>query len=105
MPTAAQISADLPGYFTISDVKGKELLYTIKSCALEEVGEAKDTKMVMGFKETPKKLVLNGARTEQLATLFGADTEVIGQKVKLIVDLVKVNNREMAMVCIVSPDA
>lgn len=103
MPTPAQLAAARPGFFKIADLPDP-IVVTIKDARNEEVGQDKEEKQVLHFVETPKKLVINGARGEQLSTLFGKDTEIIGQKVKLEVAPAAVGNRTQIIICISAPE-
>jgi hypothetical protein len=87
----------LGGYFTIEEVIDAQPTFTIKTLAVEEVGEAKDEKPVLKFVETSKGLVMNKTRLVQLEELFG-DNDVSGKQVKLVVEPTKVGNRHITMV-------
>jgi hypothetical protein len=91
MPSAREIARNLPGYFKLDDLRGDKINVTIRTAGLEEVGPEKDIKMVLSFLETPKKVVVNVCRSDQLTALFG-DDELVGQKVSLCVDMVKGSN-------------
>jgi hypothetical protein len=75
---------------------------TIKSLFQEPVrnpdGEEREL-YVLSFKESPKKIVLNATRTNQLVDLLG-EGDPAGQRVQLTAEVVKVNNRAHPMVCL-----
>jgi len=99
MPTAVELSRNQEGYFTIEDVGADELTFTIRAVATKEVGKDKDVKMVVSFSETPRGLILNKTRTEQLVDAFGK-SELIGKRVTLYTDELDVQGRRHKMICL-----
>lgn len=102
MPSANEIARNAPGYFNRSHISGApdgRLELKIKDIRFEEVGSSKEEKQVLVFSDSPRKLVLNGTRRNQLIDLFG-DEDVVGKKVTLYVDTVRVNNQPMEMICV-----
>lgn len=67
---------------------GQTMVVTIKSLTEDEVGQDKDVKWVLRFKETDKKLVLNKGMQTALAEATGVtdSDEVAGKKITLFVD-------------------
>ena len=95
-----------PGFFTIDEVRTVGgLNLTIKELKREVVagmqGEREES--VLYFLDSPKKIVLNKTRNDQLEDLHGPD-EPAGKKVRLEVDAVKVRNRTIEMICIRGTD-
>jgi hypothetical protein len=61
-----------------------DLVLTIKSLDWEMIGSEKESKPVMTFHETSKKLVLNKTNGNILASLFGKNIiDFIGKKISL----------------------
>ena len=99
MANAATLRKELGGYFSNADMKGNPQVLTISKCGVEEVGEKKEEKLVIRFAESRKGLVMSATRCTHLENLFGAE-DVEGKQVKLVLDIEKVNNRDIAMICI-----
>lgn len=99
MANAKDLRKELGGYFSNADVRGNPQYVTISKVGIEEVGEKKEEKLVMRFAESRKGLVMSATRVNQLEQLFG-DEDVIGKKIRLVLDIEKVNNRDIAMICI-----
>ena len=99
MPSASDVAKSIGGFFNLDDFKlGEGRLFTITKVATEEVGQDKDQKVVVRFAEDKKGLVVNATRAGQLRGIFG-DQELVGQKVKVIKDEVKVRNKSMILLC------
>jgi hypothetical protein len=96
---ASELRKELGGYFSNSDLKPGPQVLTISRCSIEEVGEKKEEKLVIRFAESRKGLVMSATRVNHLQNLFG-DEDVEGKKVKLVLDIEQVNNRDIAMICI-----
>lgn len=78
-----------PGSWLKSQDLDGDLTVTIKSCDLETLGQGQDaqTKPVMAFNETEKKLVINQTNWDAIEALHGPDSEGwIGKKITLYVD-------------------
>jgi hypothetical protein len=58
-------------YLRTSDVGENDLVLTIEGVTFEVLGDKKETKPVVSFKETPKVLVLNKTNGNTLAHLYG----------------------------------
>ncbi len=67
---------------------GQEQVLTVKSLSEDEVGQDKEVKWVLRFKETDKKLVLNKGMQTALAESTGVtdSDEVAGKKITIFVD-------------------
>lgn len=67
---------------------GEEKVVTIRSLVEEEVGQDKELKWVLSFKESDKKLVLNKTAQTNLALATGTteSDEVVGKKITLYVE-------------------
>jgi len=69
-------------YLRVQDLHGQPKTYTIRDVFVEAVGQEKEEKPVVQFKETPLKMVLNKTNAQLLIDLFGEDTErYVGQKI------------------------
>ena len=83
---AEALASALPGFFTVADASDlpEDNQFTISSAGLEEVGQGPkaEEKPVLSFAACPKKLVLNKARCQQLAALFGKD-DLVGKNIRL----------------------
>lgn len=92
-----------PGIFRVNDVpKGKTLNFTISAIDLAEVGQQKEMKQVVAFKETPRKVVLNNTRLRNLVDLFGEE-KLIGQEVGLTRGVVQIIGAPQEMLLFVEP--
>lgn len=101
--SARDLARNLPGLFTVKDLKGQPaVVVTISKAGLEEVGQDKEAKPVLRFLETNKGLVLNATRTNQLEGIYG-DKPLVGQKIKIGVREEEVRGRPLELICIDSP--
>lgn len=60
------------------EFNGKDVTYTLASVVLEDLEDeagAKKTKGILGFKETPKLLVINRTNSDCLKAMFGRETD------------------------------
>lgn len=77
-------------FFSVSNCPDGGIDLTITEVGRQDVGrgEDKEAKLVVAFREDPKRVVLNRARASQLAALAGSnDIEAwVGKKVHLTVD-------------------
>ena len=105
--TTKDLANTIEGAFSCDDIAafgdgGVE--YTIGSAGRRKVGgQDGEDKTCVGFVEVAKYVVLNKTRSSQLIALFGADADPIGKKVRLYVDVVKVNNMSHRMICFGAP--
>jgi hypothetical protein len=69
-------------YLKHADLKGRTVRLTIKDYATEEVGQGadKETKPVLSFRETPRKLVLNKTNATTIAEAYGDELDDWGGK-------------------------
>ncbi len=66
------------------DLKGQDLVLTIAGVTMEEVGQERQMKAVLGFEKTDKCLVLNKTNGLTLASLHGNETDAwIGKRIAL----------------------
>lgn len=101
--SARDLARNLPGYFTVKDLKGAPALtVTIAKAGLEEVGQDKEAKPVLRFLETNKGLVLNATRTSQLEGIYGGDP-LVGKKIQIGVREEEVRGRPLELICIDAP--
>lgn len=100
MPSAYDIDKYLGGYFSLKDfAEDQEMVLTITGLKLEEVGERKDSKPVLSFAETTKKLVMNKTRNKLLKGLFGT-SDVVGKQISVTRGVESVNGSDREMVVI-----
>jgi hypothetical protein len=68
----------------------EDLVFTVQSLDWEAIGFEKESKPVMTFNETSKKLVLNKTNGKTLESLFGKNvTNFFGKKISLYKKLVE----------------
>lgn len=72
-------------YLKASDLKGREPVVTIKEVVYEPVGQAKQMKAVVLFKETQKGMVLNKTNANRITQIAGSGVteEWRGVQIKL----------------------
>lgn len=71
-------------YLKVDDLHGKNVTVTIKSVALEAIGQDKVSKPVIYFEGKDKAFVCNKTNSNTIAKLFGPDTDNwTGQKITL----------------------
>ena len=71
-------------YLKADDINGADMVVTIQSIILEELGPQKDKKAVLYFAETDKGLVLNKTNTETITQLYpGKIGDWVGHKIAL----------------------
>ena len=71
-------------YLKASDLNGKNVTLTIKSAEREEVGLDKERKIVLGFANTEKLMVLNKTNGIAIAKMHGNDTDDwVGKRITL----------------------
>lgn len=101
MATIQEMQAQIPGALTVAEIEAYGEAGTIRTIAVAgttEIGEDKEEKVTLSFKEDAKVLVINKTRGQQLADLFGAAVDPSGQKVKLVVRNTPVGSRKMLMI-------
>jgi hypothetical protein len=64
-------------YLKHADLQGRAFRVTIKGYSIEEIGQGadKDTKPVLAFRQTAKKLVLNRTNANAIAEVYGDDLD------------------------------
>jgi hypothetical protein len=78
----------------MSKAMGGELNYAIKKVVVEEVGQDKQEKPILYFKQARQGLVLNRSNADRLAATFGDETDAWGGKrVTLTVEPVRFGGR------------
>ena len=71
-------------YLKASDLNGKNVTLTIKSAEREEIGFDKERKIVLGFANTEKLMVLNKTNGIAIAKMHGDETDDwIGKRITL----------------------
>ena len=82
-----QLSEAYPSnYLKASDLQGRDVVATIESVTLEEIGQGadKEKKLIIGFKGKEKKLVCNKTNAGTIGQLYGDETDDwIGKQVIL----------------------
>ncbi len=67
-----------------TDISGDDLIVTIKDVTDEQVGPEKELKLVLGFVEIDKQLILNKTNAKTLSDLHGKNpNEWIGKRIAL----------------------
>jgi hypothetical protein len=62
-------------YLKAADLNGRDVIVTIKSTSLEEIGFDKERKLVLAFAGTEKSMVLNKTNANTIARIFGEETD------------------------------
>ena len=71
-------------YLKAEDLEGANVTVTIEEAKIEEVGPKKESKLVISFVNTLKKLVLNKTNAATIAKLYGEETdEWLGKRIIL----------------------
>jgi len=74
-------------YLAAVEFKGKDVTLTVKSVKVEELrmrGGAKESKPVLTFVETPKKLVCNKTNADSIAQMYGSEASAwVGKRITL----------------------
>jgi hypothetical protein len=72
-------------YLKPTDIEDEDAALTIKSIKAEEVGQERDNKYVLYFKEIDKGLVMNKTNTQTIAKVLKSDDtdEWIGKQITL----------------------
>lgn len=101
MATIQELQRRIPGALTVPEIEayGDEgSVRTIKLADVTKVGQDEEEKPTLSFIGDAKVLVINKTRGQQLADLFGAGVDPVGQKVKLVVRNTPVGNRRIMMI-------
>lgn len=73
-----------PKHLDAADLEGKEVEVTVEHAHYTEVGENKETKGAVKFKEFPRSMVINRTNIKRLIAHLGDDTDQwIGKTVKI----------------------
>ena len=71
-------------YLKAEDLEGANVTVTIEEVNREEVGPKKESKLVISFVNTLKKMVLNKTNAATIAKLYGEETdEWLGKRIIL----------------------
>jgi hypothetical protein len=62
-------------YLKAEDLKGENVTVTIEEFTREKVGSEKESKPVISFVNTLKKMVLNKTNADTIAKLYGGETD------------------------------
>ena len=62
-------------FLKADDLDGKEVTYTISDVAMEEIGQERERKPVLSFKDSNKSMVLNKTNGLAIAAMYGEDTK------------------------------
>jgi hypothetical protein len=89
-------------YFKASDLNGKPIDLVIKSAGLETLKNMQggnESKLVLGFINQSKSLVINRTNYDAIADLYGDDTDAWnGKKIQLYPDKANVGGKSVAAV-------
>jgi hypothetical protein len=71
-------------YMTVSDLGGEKQNYTVANVSIEAVGQEKEEKPVIRFKELGQGFVLNKTNAETISEVLGEETDAwIGEQITL----------------------
>ena len=71
-------------FIKADDLDGKAITFTIDRISIEELGEQRERKPVVFFRETRGGLVLNRTRWDAIEDLFGSDSDQwVGKSLQL----------------------
>jgi hypothetical protein len=71
-----RISDQFPSdYLRATDLNGKEVTYTMRSVAVEQIGADREDKPVLYFEGQQKGMILNKTNAASIAHLYGDDTD------------------------------
>jgi hypothetical protein len=93
-------------YLKSSDIEGQQVIYTIKSVAIEEIGQERDQRPVVYFDETDKGLVLNKTNSRTISDEYGLETDDwVGRQIALYEKMVEFSGKEVPAIRIKMPRA
>jgi hypothetical protein len=89
-----------------ADLESDSEHFTVKKVVMEEVGEKRESKPVMTFKETDKALILNFTNWNSIAELTGKDDsdDWPGHKIKLVRVKLQIRKEIVDAIRIEAPD-
>lgn len=98
-----RVSAAFPSnYLKAADLQGRHVAVVISNVVMEDVGD--DNKPVVYFRGTQKGVVLNKTNANNIAVLYGDDTDAwIGQTVTLFPAMVDFQGRSVEAIRIRGP--
>jgi hypothetical protein len=71
-----RISDQFPSdYLRAADLNNKEVTYTMRSVAIEQIGADKEDKPVLYFEGQEKGIILNKTNAAAIAQIYGDDTD------------------------------
>ena len=99
-------SAFASDYLKAADLDGKQVVYTIVSVKVEEIGQERDQRPVVYFEETEKGLVLNKTNSRTISDEYGLETDDwTGRKIALYEKLVEFSGKEVPAIRVKVPKA
>ena len=97
-------SAFQSDYLKAADLNGEQVVYTIKSLAVEEIGQKKDQRPVLYFEETDVGMVLNKTNSRAISEVYGLETdEWIGRQIALYEKMVEFEGKEVPAIRVRMP--
>jgi hypothetical protein len=89
-------SAFASDYLKAADLDGKQVVYTITSVKVEEIGQERDQRPVVYFEETEKGLVLNKTNSRTISDEYGLETDDwAGRRIALYEKMVEFSGKEV----------
>jgi hypothetical protein len=71
------------------DIPEEGQYFRVMDVTAEEIGEKKEMKLILQFRESPKELILNKTNAKRLEALFGHDPNGwIDKRIKIVLDSV-----------------
>jgi hypothetical protein len=71
-------------YLKAEDLKGQEIPVTIVRAEVEEIGQNKDRKIVLYFKDRGKAMVCNKTNARRIAFAYGPETQAWPGKIVIV---------------------
>jgi hypothetical protein len=91
-------------YLKAADLNGEQVVYTIQSIAIEEIGQKKDRRPVLYFEECEAGFVLNKTNSRTISDVFGLETdEWIGRQITLYEKMVEFEGKEVPAIRVRMP--
>lgn len=102
-----RIDAAFPSdYLKAADLEGKQVVYTIESVKVEEIGQKRDQRPVVYFEGEDKGLVLNKTNARVISEAYGLDTDDwTGHQIALYEKMVEFEGKEVPAIRVKVPKA
>ena len=102
-----RIDAAFPSdYLKAADLNGEQVVHTIATVKVEEIGQKRDQRPVVYFEGEARGLVLNKTNARVISEAYGLDTDDwIGHKVALYEKMVEFEGKEVPAIRVKVPKA